>query len=563
MESIRWCRGDLHVRFVQAVVRVLGFVLAISFLAHAGGNGEVHLKVILVGPNLELRPVPKQGFEISRPGSPSEAVETVSTSFDGEAKFSLPPGAYVIRATKPVTLEGRSFNWQIPFDVKAGQELALELSNDNASTTGGATAAERVFQAVKEGVVTLESETTNGSAFLVDPSGLLLTNDHVVAGSRFLVVRLTAEERYPASYVFSDEIEDVAVIQVNPEVARSMSSLDLAVDTPEKPAVRIGEQVFAVGSPLDQEKIITTGIVGGLETGAIISDAMIDHGNSGGPLLNADGKVVGINTFGQGRGVSGTVRVWKAFSVLEEGKKRSSSMSVPSANKLPPYPNTRYPPDALKKIALSADFDPDDYRVRTTPFEVFFLTPPAGIYYELRDQIDASKGRKRRREFKKVQTDDTYDPAEGIRGWREYTGDYKPLVTIRVEPRIRATVGSSIAAGLLGVRSLTRYKYAGDFDTICLRRAGQDVPCIRVSRTPEKTLFSIDAGHMKDVAYVGMAEYLPEAFAPPAPGENLVLEITNEANPDKTVKVTLPDKLLKRIWDDFSPLRVPAATTEQ
>ena len=69
---------------------------------------------------------------------------------------------------------------------------------------------------------------------------------------------------------------------------------------------------------------------------------------------------------------------------------------------------------------------------------------------------------------------------------------------------------------------------------------------------------------MKDVAYMGVATYLPEEFEPPSDvKEKVYLEITNEADPDKATRVELERSLLEKIWDDFSPLRVPVNVVEK
>ena len=104
-----------------------------------------------------------------------------------------------------------------------------------------------------------------------------------------------------------------------------------------------------------------------------------------------------------------------------------------------------------------------------------------------------------------------------------------------------------------------KYKYRADFDSVVLKRGGKEVPVIRVYRKAESVLFASPVGRMQDAAYVGIAEFLPEAFEPPGPGDDIVIEIVNEARPDKTVRKKIPDKILERIWQDFAPLRVPAS----
>src|SRR5208283_1164960 len=120
-----------------------------------------------------------------------------------------------------------------------------------------------------------------------------------------------------------------------------------------KEAVIEGERVFTIGSPLSQRKILTSGIVSKIEERAIISDININHGNSGGPLFNSNGVVVGITTFGDtsargGPGISGIVRIEEAFPLIEKAKNAMASSPKPSDELLPSEPTDRFPIAALK-----------------------------------------------------------------------------------------------------------------------------------------------------------------------------------------------------------------------
>lgn len=295
-----------------------------------------------------------------------------------------------------------------------------------------------------------------------------------------------------------------------------------------------------------------------VETGAIISDVMIDHGNSGGPLINAEKEAVGINTFGEGRGVSGTVRIWKAFPVLEEARKKLGAVPLPSPSFLPPIPKTRYPADAMRQVVLAEDFDIDQYHIQTRPFDVYVLTPPALCYFEHQNEIKAAQGRQLRR--KKVSAVDTYDPVADMKGWAQYVGEYKALVRVVIVPRIKPTFGSAFGAGLLGSSAVRHYRYQGDVDTLRLTRNGKEVQAIRIGRAPIGQRFAGAAGHMEDVAYLGFAEYPPEAFEPPtADGDHLALEIVNEAKGGAITREELQEDLLRRVWQDLAPLRMPAS----
>ena len=545
-------------------------VVSVFTVAPAHGQVTVKVEAKLVASDLSLKPVPKHVLHVFSEGAAERLLQEVTTSFDGEATVSLPVGKYIIQSKEALVFENKTFTWRIPFEIASSSPPKIELSNDNAqiesSNTTDTGFISRVYESAQGAVVTVESESGQGSGFLVDSQGLVLTNAHVVEGSRFFAVALSDAERFLAELVCDDPQEDLAVLRIHPDIAAKMTVLELAGDTPEKPPVKVGQQVVAIGSPLSQKKVISSGVIGQVETGALISDVMIDHGNSGGPLLNADGKVVGVNTFGEGRGISGTVRIWKAYPLLEQARTQINSMKVPSASPLPPYPDSRFPADAAEAIALNEEFDLEDYKVSTKRFDVYFLTPPAKAYFEHAGQIEASKGRTKRRDRKELEGEDTYDPIT-IPGWTRYVGELRPIVEIVVLPRYKATPGSKLGVGLLagltGVAptGLLKYRYVGDFDSVKLRRGTEDIPYIRVCRSPLPQYFAAQHGHMKDVAYMGSVQYLPDPFDPVlAEGKKVTLEIRNEADPDKNAVVELKDKLLERLWNDFAPMRVPVTT---
>ncbi|MGE5139151.1 MAG: S1C family serine protease [Rudaea sp.] len=137
-----------------------------------------------------------------------------------------------------------------------------------------------------------------GSGFIIDQQGRIVTNAHVVDGASQLQVIYADGTKVSATLVGEDTNADVAVLKVSGKVPGTLS---LANSSSLQP----GESVIAIGSPLGSyEGSVTTGVVSGLNrsvdgsglSGLIQTDAAINHGNSGGPLLNLSGQVVGINT---------------------------------------------------------------------------------------------------------------------------------------------------------------------------------------------------------------------------------------------------------------------------
>jgi S1-C subfamily serine protease len=146
-----------------------------------------------------------------------------------------------------------------------------------------------------------ETQTAVGSGFVIDKAGHIVTNEHVVAGASSVQVSFSDNEKIKARIVGEDAATDIAVLQVNAP-ARALKPLPLG----DSDAVRVGDEVIAIGNPLGYDRSVTSGIVSAVgreiqspnasPIGHVIqTDAALNHGNSGGPLLNADGQVVGVN----------------------------------------------------------------------------------------------------------------------------------------------------------------------------------------------------------------------------------------------------------------------------
>jgi hypothetical protein len=187
---------------------------------------------------------------------------------------------------------------------------------------------------------------------------------------------------------------------------------------------------------------------------------------------------------------------------------------------------------------------------------VYVLTPPAQCYAVHKTEILAAKGRKKRRKDSAAQ--DTYDPTADIKDWAQYVGEYRAVVQIVVEPKIKATAGSALASGFAGSRVL-HYRYQGDVDTLRLRLNALQVTPIALGREPIGGKMQGPGGHMEDVAYLGYAEFTPDTFDPVA-GKNggLVVEIVDESRNGEVTKVMIPQDLVQRVWNDFAPMRKPA-----
>ena len=167
-----------------------------------------------------------------------------------------------------------------------------------------------------------EAERGVGSGFVIDSNGLILTNAHVVEGATTIYVTLTDKREFKAKLLGMDKRTDVAVVRID---AHDLPRLPLG----DSSKVRVGEWVLAIGSPFGLENTVTAGIVSAKsrDTGDYLpfiqTDVAVNPGNSGGPLLNTAGQVIGINSqifsrSGGYMGISFAIPIDEAMRVADQ-----------------------------------------------------------------------------------------------------------------------------------------------------------------------------------------------------------------------------------------------------
>ena len=162
-----------------------------------------------------------------------------------------------------------------------------------------------------------------GSGVIVDPRGYILTNNHVVENASAIEVRLSDDRKFKATLVGRDPRTDLAVLKVE-----SPAPLPVA-DLGDSDRLRVGQWAIAIGNPFGLDRTVTAGIIsatGRTHVGVatyeafIQTDASINPGNSGGPLLNLDGRVIGINTaiVSSGQGIGFAIPITMARDIMTQ-----------------------------------------------------------------------------------------------------------------------------------------------------------------------------------------------------------------------------------------------------
>lgn len=194
----------------------------------------------------------------------------------------------------------------------AAEETPKELSNPD--TVSDEQNSIEVYKTLSPGVAFISTTSYSqdfwgqveegrgtGSGSVIDKEGHILTNYHVIEGAQKVTVRLAGDKSYPAKVVGRDPDTDLAVIKIEPPANLTVIPLG------DSEKLVVGQKVLAIGNPFGLDKTLTTGIISGLQRpirarngrpidAAIQTDASINSGNSGGPLLDKFGRMIGINS---------------------------------------------------------------------------------------------------------------------------------------------------------------------------------------------------------------------------------------------------------------------------
>ncbi len=230
--------------------------------------------------------------EAQREPAPAPA-RSVSQALPNMADIADEAMPSVVSITSTDIVKGGSNRYRMsPFQ---GGGAAIPSSSSSASHSGGGDSS-------RGGDEEDHKELQGGTGFVISEDGELVTNNHVIDGADKIEVRV-GRDRYTAKVIGRDPATDLALLKI--ETKKKLTALPLG----DSDRLRVGEWVMAIGDPLNFDKTVTVGVVSAKDRSGLTADtatrsfesfiqtdAAINFGNSGGPLLNTRGEVVGINT---------------------------------------------------------------------------------------------------------------------------------------------------------------------------------------------------------------------------------------------------------------------------
>lgn len=215
--------------------------------------------------------------------------------------------------------------WGLVFSIVPHDALAARAPACTSNSL--ATTVARVMPAVVVIYTTVAEGTKQGTGFIFNPNGYILTNAHVVLEAVSIKVTLNDGSHLDGEVIFADEENDVAVIKV-------LGDHLPVVKMGDSDNIRAGDPVFAIGAPYGLENTVTAGVISNKlrdvskSTGYIQTDVSINPGNSGGPLFNDEGQVIGINTMiyspngGGSIGLSFSIPINAALTIMAQAMKK-------------------------------------------------------------------------------------------------------------------------------------------------------------------------------------------------------------------------------------------------
>lgn len=435
-----------------------------------------------------------------------------------------------------------------------------------------------IVKSIKSGVVSVFSSNDHGSGFVIDRQGLILTSSSVVGDDKdHLHVKLSTGKVFKAKVIVNDPEKDVAILRVNPEAVEEQVVLVVSDNPALVPSA--GDELVSIGvGETNQESVAVVSKVVRSAKEKISLDSQIEPDVFGGPLLNAEGQVVGINTLGTDIAVNPTlvgVPISLIKGKIDQAREQISGAVAPSSAALPDVPEIPFKVADLQKenAELFKDSNHKDYNFESKFFSVCVLTPPEGL--------DRLKQLANLKDVGKQKNGDEHETPGANESYAAENYYDKAVVTVLVIPRPRsckdskaltatkvalsvtslATIALGPAALPIAIVSLASNgvhdKRAVKKDFLELSLVGEDNIAVATPIASGKvpftkammTITNYPYKELVDKSYVGMYTFDARAFDTP---KKLRLAVSAEGK-RKVTSFDFSDKAKQRIIADFKP----------
>jgi hypothetical protein len=411
----------------------------------------------------------------------------------------------------------------------------------------------KLYEAASPAVVQVTTDDASGSGFLITPLGHIATNYHVVRGARYLAVQFPDGRKVKAEVVAANPQYDMAVLKVNSAVVTNIEPLHVLSEDKED-SVKVGIPVVAIGSPLNQKFLMTQGILSKVDATTVLGDFLLQSGNSGGPLLNMAGEVVGMNTFGEGN-ISGAIRIAALRVFLTSPDLLAQSLGIePPPAQLRSVSSMRYPVDVLNHKVQTEPLDLTVYKFIAGDFNVTAITPVLIAKLQVQHEKRRASNRQQRRGGVQAASQSIEEPYYEWHRSTETSLDYAVTFDIRPEsgPTKRNGVSRVVPPMLRFGKGKTEVEFKGEFLEFRVFRDGEQLEPIMPGRLVIEGASDQKNKRFVDQAYAGSYVYSPDDFMT---GNEFRIQIIDARNPNavhKEITFTADSKLIKQLRADFT-----------
>jgi hypothetical protein len=373
----------------------------------------------------------------------------------------------------------------------------------------------------------LWTPTQHASGFVVDPRGLIVTNQRVVGAAASAEAQLSHDIKVKATVVALDPTRDVAILWVNPSVIASLRPLPLGCGQ-TRPSVANGQELYAIGADMRGQKDLTPGDVTGVGPRLLLSDLTVVRASAGGPVFTAGG-LIGFTTVDDrdpdGRSNARVVRIDQTCEVIASAEKKMAEAMPPDATHLPLDPRP-VAVSALSEAVKNRAGSLSPYPMTTTDFDVTFITPVH--IYGTKDQA----GR----------------PVMDFGNWSEYLAAYPRALLVRVTPKMVEGLWAKVARGAAMTQGMSLPPMKRAKSGFLRMRAF----CGDTEVTPIHPFVVEHRISESEAISEGLYVFDPAALGPLCGAVKLT--VYSEKEPDKGDARIVDPKVLQQITRDFAPL---------
>jgi Trypsin-like peptidase domain len=512
-------------------------ILAVAAQPAIAGQTLVvlHIRAVLTDATGRATPVARHALIISD-NPPTTEVRRILIGLDGTASVRLRPGNYTVESDNPLVFQGKAYHWRQTLDIVAGRDSALDLTLANAvaepiapgttnADTPRSTDTSLLLRQWLDSVVEVWTPTAHASGFLIDTTGLIATNQRVVGDATSVEVQLSRSIKVAGTVVEADRQRDIAIVRINAAAMASIAPVPLGCSRSSTPSVARGQEIFALASPLRQNKGWTPGEVSRVDARAITADLSLATGGIGGPVFNASGDLVGLTSLPDERdeprrGSTRVVRIDGACELVAAAAQKVKDAPAPSETHLPVEPAEPAPIDAFKDVVKRRAGNLLPYQMAASAFDVAFITPV--LNFAAQSQ-----------------------PNQNFSNWSDYVRDIPPVLFVRVTPKMAESFWAKAARGAaytqgMALPALKRLKSGFErLQAFCGRTEVTPIHPFKLELRVSET----------DAVYEGLYVFDPAALGPACRTVTLVLY--SEKEPAKADTRVIDPKILQQIWRDF------------